>query len=214
MLPVSGLGVSAVAGLFRTRRWGASPQYVVAAVLIAAGALWPIRAYLSYLSEKNPQDQEYRLVYDNSGKLPAGSVRLPRKTGCPHNIRFTPPNSAFKLGKGKQEFLSSDEKETVYVYSGLNCYAYPLLCHTKFSLNELGDALGKGIFNGPPELVLSKLNLDIPQGLTEACENVARRASRFIHWGDVSVEKQELPFIYYTKTTIPVGVWEIPPTTE
>jgi len=58
-----------------------------------------------------------------------------------------------------------------------------------------------------PGKLLTDLGGKAPEGMRAECNDAIAGADRFIKWGDVAIGGQELPFIWYSRTVIPVGVW-------
>jgi hypothetical protein len=210
ILPLAGMGVSHCVEIVRARLHSDFAANAAAVAAVAACALLPAREYREMHSVTNLQEQEYRIIRRNIDSIHPDKLRVPPADSA-LQPSYAPPYAAFGAKKGRIRELSKNETRPVTVFAGLQCYAYSLEelagdRRREFSA-KIPRLISSGAFLGEKDEALRLSGLEAPAGRRQGCEDVARIANRFEHWGTITVYEDDLPFVYYSGRVIPVGVW-------
>jgi len=219
LLPLTGVGCAATLAEVRRRAPTLASPSVTALGL--ALFLWPVPALVREARLRDPQDQEYAIIAAHSATLPRGATLLFPKAQGLEPPSYSIPWSAFGDASVDARFdLPAGETPTdLLVFEGLSCYAYSLSEQTGLPPARLTEAF-VGRRDGEGRTLVELLwNTDsgafalfgarAPEGRRQECLRAVPSGSTFEEWGRVRVaQRRDLPFIYFSETSIPVGVWK------
>jgi hypothetical protein len=218
-LPLCGVGAQSLRA--RLSHLGAAPAWA----LVVLAALAPAAGYATLHAEPDPLYREYRAIAHHAPALAPGVVRFARLRS--REPSYTLPPAVFpRAGQHAAYFDEPAPAGPQYFFQGLYCFAYslPQLCGVADTGDQVERALAERLritgltsalerlaeFIEDPVTTLARHGCTQPELRAECAERIPPGA-RFIPWGEVTIARPQLPIVYLTRRTIPIGVWELAP---
>jgi hypothetical protein len=221
LLPLGGLGAEHAWRFLsgnQGRRWR---RLAAGALVLLAVGLAPLAGLARLLHERDPKLQELRLISEHARDLPADAVLLFPRLDADGQTNYTIPRSAFADAPCRVATLGDPglPPGPRYLFKGLGCETWAVLELLGADLrglarrvaalprNQLGLLLEHAWHD--PDAAIRMLGGRVPSEPRPECRGLVPEGARFIRWGTVQVDEQELPQIYYISRAIEVGVWQL-----
>jgi hypothetical protein len=221
LLPLTGAGCAAMLAAVRRRAPALASSSAIAAIL--ALFLWPAPGLVREARLRDPQDQEYAIIARRAATLPRGATLLfPRAEGREPPSYSVPQSALGDAGVATQlGVLAGPTQSDLFVFEGLSCYAYSLSERTGLLPSRLveefvgrRDSKGRTLVDllwTTESEAFTLFGERPPEGRRQECARAVPPGSTFEEWGRVDVaRRRDLPFVYFSETSIGVGVWRAP----
>jgi hypothetical protein len=221
LLPLTGAGCAAMLAAVRRRAPALASSAATAATL--ALFLWPVPELVREARLRDPQDQEYAIIARHAGALPRGATLLfPRAEGREPPSYSVPASALGDTGVATPFGVPVGATPgDLFVFEGLSCRAYSLSERTGLLPSQLveqfvarRDSQGRTLVDllwTTDSEAFAYFGERPPEGRRQECARAVPPGSTFEEWGRVDVaRRRDLPFVYFSETSIPVGVWKAP----